>query len=142
MVELKPRQCRVCHQTLTLDNIYPSDLKYQNWRCKSCRDLDKRERQDKRDPPVDPQVDPIKEVYNTPSVVNELLDILNCGVINKSGSTANHVRCDVVKPIQPAMCCDCKAYNRDDSTCHLNPPTINSFPKVDPIDYCLQFIMR
>lgn len=130
------RYCRVCHQLLTFDNIYPSDLKYQNWRCKSCRDLDKRERQDKRDPPVDPLMDPIKEVYNTPSVVNELL-----GIISQSGSTANFTR-DAIKPIQPAMCGDCKAYNRDDSTCHLNPPTVNSFPKVDPIDYCLQFQLR
>ena len=46
---------------------------------------------------------------------------------------------------QKDVCGRCKAYNKDDSTCHYLPPTTNAggdqlqWPRVKPTDWCRQW---
>ena len=106
--------CRVCKQPLTLDNIYPSDLKHRNWICKTCSNAKKQERNDRKKvvtiPP--PQYDPADVAF-------------------KRGGVSNHI----VKPYEGANHCQmCQAY--DNGLCHMNPPP---WPRVFKDDWCLGF---
>jgi hypothetical protein len=120
---MSDHHCRVCDQFLTIDNIYPSDLKYKNWICKSCSGQAKRDRELKNKQPIAPPQ------YNPDDV-------------SFKRSTANYMRGAVVNNDNVkslGSCAICKAYNSPTGTCRLNPPMVNSFPKVSPNDYCLHF---
>jgi hypothetical protein len=127
-------ECRYCFQTLTIDNIYPSDLKYHNWICKSCSNIKKRERKHKHN---QSKVEPPQLNTQYPKPFE-----------HTSHSTANHLRNVFhdnltqlkVEPQTISICSNCKAYQPEDSTCHLNPPN-PYFPRVSPYDYCEQIII-
>lgn len=122
------RICRCCKTLLTIENIYPSDLKHNNWICKECSGNKKRERiQRNNKPPNDLFDKPMDSNLFSPSIA-------------KHSSTANYNRSNITPPHR--ACCNCEAYDPESHTCHLNPPMINGFPKVGPYDHCMKFINK
>lgn len=105
------QHCCRCHCELTIDNIYPSDLKHKIWICKSCSNEKKRQSKNH----------------------NQLSTQLNI----TTRSTANHIRS---QPTPTKQCSKCTAYNPTTSTCHYNPPN-PYFPRVSPTDYCIKFTL-
>ena len=72
MSTTKAHSCRVCHQSLTVDNIYPCNITKCDWICKSCsaEKVEKRRRELSKKP------------KSTQQVLKEL--------IRSRGSIANH----------------------------------------------------
>ena len=122
------RACRCCKTLLTIENIYPSDLKHNNWICKECSGNKKRERLHRNNQPSNKSDD------------QDMLKAFDISTVTKHASTANYNRSNNTSTQR--ACCNCEAYDNESHTCRLNPPMINGFPKVAPYDYCVKFVNK